>query len=291
MILLPDKTLQVLRDLINEKTIYRTGPDLVKLFNQLGFNDVYGAGFPSRKIYTEERLNIINGKPELDKCIKIIFDPINFIGEINRLDNLIANFNDYLSFNNLKVIRNGKEISFEKTNSINEVLKKQSKENLDYNEFLSIKFEEINLQYIIKDVNIGKVLQNRLEEIKKNIKNDLNLSAVIMMGSFLEGILLSIETYYPKIFNQSSSAPKKNGKVKNFVEWSLSDSINVAYELGFISEDVKKFGHNLRDFRNYIHPYQQMSSQFFPNKDTSEICFQVIKAAINQINNKIKELS
>lgn len=135
-------------------------------------------------------------------------------------------------------------------------------------------------------------MQNRLEEAEKNIQNNLNLSAIIMMGSLLEGILLNIEIAYPQIFNKAKSAPKdKNNKVKNFVEWTLSDSINVAHEIGFICEDVKKFSHSLRDFRNYIHPFQQMSANFFPNKDTSKICLQVIKAAINQINNKLQELN
>ena len=39
---LNDKSLKELRELINEKTQYRTGPDLVDLFNKFGFNDVYG---------------------------------------------------------------------------------------------------------------------------------------------------------------------------------------------------------------------------------------------------------
>ena len=40
--ILSEKTLQELRDMINEKTTYRSGPTLVCLFNKYGFQDTYG---------------------------------------------------------------------------------------------------------------------------------------------------------------------------------------------------------------------------------------------------------
>ncbi len=55
------KTIQILREIINEKSQYRSGPMLVEFFNELGFHDVYGQGFPSRWIYTEDRLKALNG--------------------------------------------------------------------------------------------------------------------------------------------------------------------------------------------------------------------------------------
>ena len=64
----------------------------------------------------------------------------------------------------------------------------------------------------------------------------------------------------------------------------LSNFIDVAYELGLLAEDVKKFSHTLRDFRNYIHPYQQMSSRFNPDKHTAKISWQVLKAALFQLS-------
>ena len=95
-----EKTIEKLQKLITEETTYRSGPQLVKFFNQLGFNDSYGQGFPSRWKYTQDRLIIINGTPELDKCIKMLFSPINFINEFERLDSLINEFNNYLMFDN-----------------------------------------------------------------------------------------------------------------------------------------------------------------------------------------------
>jgi len=92
----------------------------------------------------------------------------------------------------------------------------------------------------------------------------------------------------PAMYNQAKSAPKDNktGKIRLFHEWTLSNLIDVSCEVGFLREDVKKFSHSLRDFRNYIHPFQQMSENFSPDENTAKICFQVLKAALFQINNK-----
>lgn len=49
---LQQKTLEKLRNLINEETEYRSGPKLVAFFNELGFSDIYAQGFLSRWIYT-----------------------------------------------------------------------------------------------------------------------------------------------------------------------------------------------------------------------------------------------
>jgi len=62
---LNQKTLEKLRNLINEETCYRSGPLLIKFFSTLGFNEQYGQGFPSRWKYTDEHLAQINETPEL----------------------------------------------------------------------------------------------------------------------------------------------------------------------------------------------------------------------------------
>ena len=81
----------------------------------------------------------------------------------------------------------------------------------------------------------------------------------------------------------SNSAPKQGGTVKPFQNWKLNEFIDVAYSIGFVKEDVRKFSHVLRDFRNYIHPFEQMSCKFSPDEHTAKICMQVLKAALFQI--------
>jgi hypothetical protein len=103
--ILSKKALEKLRDLINEETEYRSGPKLVQFFNKLGFTDSYGQGFPSRWLYTDSRLEQINGTSNLDKCIKEVFAPINFVGRIHGLDQCIQDFNQFLAFDKWKLVK------------------------------------------------------------------------------------------------------------------------------------------------------------------------------------------
>ena len=280
--ILQNKSLEKLRLLINEETQYRSGPQLVQFFNELGFIDVYGQGFPSRASYTDDRLSIINGKPELDKCIKKLFAPVNFIGRIGELDGFIKDFNQYLAFDKWKIARNREEIIFIR---LEQVEFDESSPALNENDFLKREFQEISAESIGLDGTITEVLKLRINEIEKCLSVDAPLSVIFLAGSTLEGVLLGVALKYPKEFNQSKSSPKdKDGKIRQYPDWTLSNFIDVAYEIGLLAEDVKKYSHTLREFRNYIHPYQQMSSNFNPDKHTAKISWQVLKAALFQLS-------
>lgn len=283
--ILQDKTREKLRNLINEETEYRSGPKLISFFNDLGFHDEYGKGFPSRWVYTDEKLSKINGTPELDKCIKKLFAPINFIGRFAELDRWIKHFNQYLAFDNWKVVRNEQDITFVKADKIDF---EDSSPKIDEDEFLKREFSEILLEKLGLDSVITETLNFRFEEMKLCLSANTPLAVIFLAGSTLEGILLGIALKHPREFNQSKMAPKdKDDKVKKFPDWTLSNLIDVAYDVGLLMEDVRKFSHSLRDFRNYIHPYQQVSTGFSPDKHTASICWQVLKAAIYQLTKNV----
>ena len=283
---LSSKTLEKLREIINGDGTqdYRSGSMLVKFFNELGFRDVYGQGFPSRWVYTDDKLQRINGTPELDKCIRNTFAVVNYIGRIPELDSIIADFNQYLVFDKWAVKRNNDTITFKKLDRviIDETMPETAEDKEQ--EFLKRTFE-IDVDALKLDANVSEIIKSRLHEVEICVSNDAALSATIMIGSIMEGILLGVASSFPQLFNSANSAPKeKDGKqVRKFYEWTLNNYIDFACEVGILKHDVKQFSYGVRDFRNYIHPYQQMAMQFSPDKQTALICFQVLKAAIHQI--------
>jgi len=282
--ILQQKTLDKLRDLITHETEYRKGHELVAFFNSLGSKDVYAAGFPSRGTYTADKLLLINGTPQLDQCIKKVLSPVNFVARITDLDNIIKDFNQYLVFDGWKIVRESKEVKFVKAsdNDFEPVIEvKEVKED----DFLKKEFSEISLEKLGLDGVITETLNLRFDEIKKCLSVKAPLSVIFLCGSSLEGILLGIASKHPREFNQAKASPKdKEGKTFQFHQWTLSNFIDVAYEVGLLKEDVKKFSHSLRDFRNYIHPYEQVSSRFNPNEHTARISWQVLKAALFQLS-------
>jgi hypothetical protein len=284
-----DKTLEQLRIIINgddcdSKTGYRSGPKLVAFFNDFGFNDTYGQNFPSRWAYTDDKLRKINGTSDIDKCIKKAFAVIDYVGRVSYLDSLIANFNEYLMFDKWKVIRENDVITFKKIDQVVVNTNDKIATDITEDEFLKRTFK-VDVDSLGLQTDICEIIKSRLKEIEVCVSGNASLAAIILIGSILEGVLLNMANAYPQQFNQSLVAPKNTGtgKVLPFVNWNLNSFIDVAFDIGMLNKDVKKFSHVLREFRNYIHPYQQMSSQFYPDKQTSVICFQVLKAAINQI--------
>lgn len=163
---------------------------------------------------------------------------------------------------------------------INRLLNKISNEKTE-KEFLDTDYSSININKLNLDAGFELVIKQRLHEINHTISN-APLAAIFLCGSTLEGILLDVAGKNPKSFNQAVAAAKnKNtGIVLQFHDWSLAQLIDVAYEVGLISLDIKKYGHALRDFRNYIHPRQQLAQKFNPDKHTAKISWQVLQATI-----------
>ena len=152
-------------------------------------------------------------------------------------------------------------------------------------EFLRQNFGSLSLQKIPTASMLAPILESRFAEAVRCLNANSPLAVIFHCGGILEGLLLGVASANPQQFNQASNSPKdKEDKVKQFHEWTLAEFIDVACELGYLKLDVKKFSHSLREFRNYIHPYQQMSSRFNPDKHTAEICLQVLKAAIASLS-------
>ena len=154
----------------------------------------------------------------------------------------------------------------------------------DKEEFLNEEFEIPNIGKLPGNFAVSEVIQDRLGEAQVCLTAGAHLSVIFQCGSVLEGVLLGAAQQDPKRFNQSRKSPKgKDGKVKLFHEWTLRELIDVAHDIRLIKSDVREFSHALRDFRNYIHPYQQLASGFRPDEHTAKICLQVLKAALADV--------
>lgn len=165
----------------------------------------------------------------------------------------------------------------------------QADASLSEGDFLASDFGKINFSKVPIESQLQPILENRLKEAQICLEHGANLAVVFMAGSMLEGVLLGVAQKYSRNFNESRCSPKNNntGKPEHFNKWTLSQLIDAGREIGLLGEDVKKFSHALRAFRNYIHPYQQMTADFYPDKETATICLQVLKAALlNLENNK-----
>lgn len=150
--------------------------------------------------------------------------------------------------------------------------------------FLDVEFTIPNVGKLPIDAPVVPVIEMRLKEARVALKAGASLSVIFLCGSVLEAVLLGAAQQNPAKLNQAKASPRtETGTVKRFHEWSLAQLIDASCEVGLLKPDVKKFGHGLRYFRNYIHPYQQMASGFTPDQHTAKVCFQVLKAALADV--------
>ena len=134
---------------------------------------------------------------------------------------------------------------------------------------------------------VSEIIQDRLKEAQTCLSVGAHLSVIFLCGSVLEAVLIGAARNEPEEFNRSKRSPKNSqGKVKDFGEWKLSQLIDVTYDIGLLKPDSLRFSHTLRDFRNYIHPEQQLKEDFKPDNYTSEGCFQALKTALADLSDE-----
>jgi hypothetical protein len=88
---------------------YRSGPQLVKFFNHFGARDVYpaGGGFPTRRIYAQDKIRELNGSVPLKEAIAKALDPREFARDEKSIDDAVALVNENLKYDGYEVARDG----------------------------------------------------------------------------------------------------------------------------------------------------------------------------------------
>lgn len=159
-----------------------------------------------------------------------------------------------------------------------------SKTGQTIDDFLHHEFTIPHIQKLPIEAQVIPIIESRLVEARTALGAGAYLSVIFLCGSILEAVLLGAAQKEPSRFNCASASPKADdGNAMRFNKWNLSQFIDVACEIKLLKPDVKKFSQGLRDFRNYIHPYEQVVSGFTPDEHTAKLCFQVLKAALASV--------
>lgn len=132
------------------------------------------------------------------------------------------------------------------------------------------------------DATLHAVLVARMREAHRCVEHEAWLSAVILSGSVLEGMALGFGTASPERVNRAYAAQYGKGAPR-LTDWKLAEWITVLTRLRAFSPNVGKFGHALRDFRNYVHPAEQLAHGFSPDGHTARISVHVVQAAAEDL--------
>lgn len=125
----------------------------------------------------------------------------------------------------------------------------------------------------------------RWEEAMRCFTAEAYLSCIVMLGGLLEGLLLGVMQKNPSTANQCKSTPrsKDTGKPEGFSRWTLNEMITVARECSWLDYDAQKFSHALRDYRNLIHPHEQIQQATTPDDSSCRISFEITHKAVSDL--------
>lgn len=83
---------------------YRSGPQLVRLFNDYGANDSYGQGFPSRWQYAEDKLRHLNGTQAIGAILREVLDPREFMDTKHNVKEACEYVNARLEYDGYEIV-------------------------------------------------------------------------------------------------------------------------------------------------------------------------------------------
>jgi hypothetical protein len=139
---------------------------------------------------------------------------------------------------------------------------------------------------VVSNDLMKKILEDRWNEIVACVAAKAPLSALVMMGGLLEGVLYAKVERLPDkspVF-KAAAAPKdpKTGHTKTLDKWVLQNYLDVAKELKWITQTIHGIGDVVRDYRNFIHPHKQHSEGMFVDPEDAKILWEISKSIARQ---------
>ncbi|MEV7707021.1 hypothetical protein AB0O59_28840 [Streptomyces sp. NPDC088922] len=141
----------------------------------------------------------------------------------------------------------------------------------------ALQLPRVELKVAVKDVvsdpELAAVIQLRLDEARTCYEHGAYTSAIIMLGSLLEGVL----AHATEVRASAERAPKP---LRNM---GLNDFVDFAFKNKWIEHDAKLATELVRHYRNLVHPLQERRTGHSPNRDTLDMCWPVVNATLNDL--------
>ncbi|MFH8659456.1 hypothetical protein [Streptomyces afghaniensis] len=132
---------------------------------------------------------------------------------------------------------------------------------------------KVSVTEVVSDPELAATVQLRLDEAHICYEHGAYTSAVIMLGSLLEGVL----AHAAQVRATRVRMPKPLRSM------GLNDFLDFAYENKWIEHDAKLGSELVRHCRNLVHPLAEKRTGHSPNRDTLDMCWPVVNATLNDL--------
>lgn len=131
--------------------------------------------------------------------------------------------------------------------------------------------EEREFLYV-KNAKLRKILKRDYQELQRASIASCWKSVLILAAVAIETILVDLLLQHESAAKTASKAPKK----PNIIDWDLADLINVCVERQLVSPGVEKLSHSVREYRNLIHPGNELRTGLTFDVEEAKIAIEVL---------------
>lgn len=133
----------------------------------------------------------------------------------------------------------------------------------------------VTVRSLVSDSALADLLVARLDEVEAAHRSGAFVLAVVGTGSFLEGLL-------DDVVRQCD--PEIDKKYRNT---NLDLLLRRAHERGWIQPDAFQFSDIMRQYRNFVHPREQLRKGVTCDGDTVLMCWQPVLAVVNDLDERL----
>lgn len=129
------------------------------------------------------------------------------------------------------------------------------------------------LRDLVDDPDLASAVQLRLDEARLCQEHGAYTSAVIMLGSLLEGVLIHAAD------TRTAAIPLTRAAR----DTRLQELIQHAHTNRWIDQDAKMASDLLRTYRNLVHPLAEKRTRHSADFDTADLCWSTVNAVLNDL--------
>ncbi len=257
----------------------RRGYEIEGLIRRAAWTDPPEYDGSQRVLWLTEQMMERNGTIDVEHLICRVCDPIEYDGGLVVAQEFVDQVNAILQAEQLVVTYVGQRPVLAGLSASDGQPMFSEPEDL-----------ERRLAALIRDKATLTMLVRRLAETRICEANGAYTFAIIGIGSLVEGILFAILLDRDEEF-RAGRALGRDRKPVRLDSASLDFLINRANKMGFLQFDATKFMHNVRDFRNFIHPRKDLAEQPGFDRDSVMLCWGPVRALLNDLEEKLVGLS
>jgi hypothetical protein len=132
----------------------------------------------------------------------------------------------------------------------------------------------------ILDTPLRVVLERDYAEIQRAFVTKCWKSVIILSGGAIEAILLDLLQKNVAAAKASAKAPKQN----DLTRWDLKDLISVSVDCKLVSAGVEKLSDPVREFRNLIHPGNEVRNKLKFDAEEARIALEVLNIVHRELS-------